>query len=164
MTVASELTQRFPGQVNFQVIGRIPEPLKRANLSKLSLLSATPGTERISREEFVSRIKSLHFVCLFFNKYYEFAASGVLMDSIAWGKPIIATQLPIVDTLQQSFGDIGYLSAENELCETISSIIQTGDRDRYQHQVLNMSRVKDSRTPETLALKYLGLVNGLQNR
>jgi glycosyltransferase involved in cell wall biosynthesis len=161
LTIASEISKRFPGQAKFHVIGRISAKYRRANLPKMAVLSEVPRTERMSRFEYVNRIKGLHFVCLFYDKKYEFSASGVLMDSIAWGKPIIATQLPIFKTLQQRFGDIGYLCRINELSKTISSIIQTNDSDRYKRQVLNMSRVKTSRTPETLAMKYLELVNCL---
>ena len=161
LTVASEISKRFPGQAKFHVIGPISDKYRRANLTKMAFLSETPGTEQMSRNEYVNRLKSLHFVCLFYDKWYEFCASGVLMDSIAWEKPIIATQLPIFTTMQQRFGDIGYLCRKNEFSETISSIIQTHDSDRYKRQVLNMSQVKASRTPETLAMKYLELVNCL---
>jgi len=163
LTVASEISKRFSGQVKFHLIGRITDKYRRANLPEMAFLSETPGTERMSRNEYVNRLKSLHFVCLFYDKYYEFSASGVLMDSIAWGKPIIATQLPIFKTIQQRFGDIGYLCRKNEFSETISSIIQINDSDRYKRQVLNMSHVKASRAPETLAMKYLELVNCLYN-
>jgi hypothetical protein len=69
--------------------------------------------------------------------------------------------LPIFTNIQKSFGDIGYLCKNNEIYETICSIIQTNDSDRYKRQVLNMSHVKASRTPETLAMKYLELINSL---
>lgn len=164
LTVASEISKRFPRQVEFHLIGRISEKQRRANDSKMAFLSETPRTERISRDEYVNRLKSMHFVCLFFDKFYDFCASGVLMDSIAWEKPIIATQLPMFKTIQQRFGDIGYLCGKNEFSETISSIIQTIDPARYKRQVLNMSYVKASRTPETIAMKYLELVNCLHNQ
>jgi hypothetical protein len=83
------------------------------------------------------------------------------MDSIAWCKPIIATQLPIFKTLQKRFGDIGYLCKKNQVSEIISSIIEKNDSDRYKRQVINMNHIKDSRTPETLAAKYIKLVNCL---
>ncbi len=75
----------------------------------MAFLSEMPGTERMSRDEYINRLKNLHFVCLFYDKYYEFSASGVLMDSIAWGKPIVATRLPIFENLENLYGDIGYL-------------------------------------------------------
>ena len=109
----------------------------------------------------VNRLKKLHYVCLFYDKYYELSASGVLMDSIACGKPIIGTKLPILKTIEQRFGDIGYLCRKNEFSKTIGSIIKKNDSGRYRRQVFNMSKVKASRTPEKLATKYLRLVNDL---
>jgi hypothetical protein len=161
LSIAWEISKRFPGQANFHFIGRISDKQKRANNPEMAFLSERPGTERMSRDEYVNGLKKLHFVCLFFNEYYECSASGVLMDSIAWEKPIISTQLPIFTNIQKSFGDIGYLCKNNEIYETICSIIQTNDSDRYKRQVLNMSHVKASRTPETLAMKYLELINSL---
>jgi glycosyltransferase involved in cell wall biosynthesis len=161
LNVASEISKRFSGQVKFHLIGRISDKYRRANHSKMAFLNETPGTKRMSRNEYVDHLRHLHFVCLFFDKYYELSASGVLMDCIAWGKPIIATQLPIFRTIQKRFGDIGYLCRNNEISETIISIIQKKDSDRYKRQVVNINNVKLSRTPETLATKYIKLVNCL---
>ena len=127
----------------------------------MTFLSETVGTKEMSRNEYVNRIKNLHFVCLFYDKYYESCASGVLMDSIAWEKPIIATQLPIFRSLQKRFGDIGYLCRNNEFSETIGSIIRINDSARYKRQVVNMSQVKATRTPEALSMKYLEFVDCL---
>jgi glycosyltransferase involved in cell wall biosynthesis len=164
LAVASEISQRFSGQVKFHFIGPISNKIRHANYPKMAFLSEAPGTEEMSRNEYVNRLKNLHFVCLFFDEYYESCASGVLMDSIAWEKPIITTQLPIFATIQRRFGDIGYLCRNNEFSETISSIIQKKNSDRYRRQVINMSHVKASRIPETLAMKYRELVNCLYNQ
>jgi glycosyltransferase involved in cell wall biosynthesis len=161
LSVASEISQRYSGKVKFHFIGWISDKQRRANHSKIAFLNETPGEERMSRNEYATRLKNLHFVCLFFEKYYECCASGVLMDSIAWGKPIIATQLPIFQAIQNRFGDIGYLCGNNEFHETISSIIQKNDCDRYKRQIANVNRVKISRSPEMLAEKYFELVSCL---
>jgi glycosyltransferase involved in cell wall biosynthesis len=164
LAVASEISRRFPGQAKFHFIGPLSDKIRYKNLSKMEFLSEKPGTEEMSRNEYINRLKQLHFVCLFHDKYYLSCASGVLMDSIAWEKPIIATQLPIFMAIEQRFGEIGYLCRENEFSETISSIIQKNDFQRYKHQVVNMSHVKASRVPETVAMKYFELVNYLDNQ
>ena len=161
LTVASEISKRYHGQAKFHFIGTVSDKMRHANHSKMAFLSGTAGAEEMSRSEYVNRLKNLHFVCLFHNKYYESCASGVLMDSIAWEKPIVATQLPIFGTLQKGFGDIGYLCRKNEFSDTIGSIIRENDSERYKRQAENMSRVKATRTPEALARKYLELVNYL---
>ena len=161
LAVASEILQRFPGKAKFHLVGRISDRQKRTIRSKLGFLDETPGMERMSRNEYLKRLMKLHFVCLFYNQYYRDCASGVFLDSIASGKPIIATKLPIFTNIQKRFGDIGYLCLSNEITETISHIIQTNDTDRYKRQVFNIEQVKASRTPEALAPKYLKLVNFL---
>jgi glycosyltransferase involved in cell wall biosynthesis len=164
LAVASEISRRFPGQAKFHIIGPLSDKIRYANYSKMNFLTETPGTEEMSRNEYVKRLKRLHFVCLFHNKYYESCASGVLMDSIAWEKPIIATQLPIFENIEQRFGDIGYLCRKNEFIEAISSIIKKNDSQRYRRQVVNMSHVKASRIPEKLAMKYLEIFSCLYSQ
>ena len=129
----------------------------------MAFLSEMPGTERMTRSEYVRRVNNLHFVCMFFDWAYEFVASGVLLDSIAFGKPVIATQLTTFKNLAERYGDIGYLCRPDEIIETISSIIQQNDSDRYKRQVLNISQARMSRTPETLAMKYRELVDHSYN-
>jgi hypothetical protein len=159
LSVASEILAQFPNLAEFHLIGRVSEECRRKNLSKLASLSNTPGEERLSRKEFVDRVKNIHFVCLFYNSYYDFCASGVLMDSIAWEKPIITSKLSLFNGIHNKFGNVGYLSEKNEISRTIANIIRNKDNDLYQKQVANIRRVKRYRTPENLATKYYELVN-----
>jgi glycosyltransferase involved in cell wall biosynthesis len=158
LNVASEISKLFSGLVQFHHIGRVSGNYRLANHLKMVSLCETSETQRMNRNEYVNRLMNLHFVCLFFDKYYETSASGVLLDSIAFKKPIIATQLPIFMNIQKRYGDIGYLCRNNEFNEIIGTIIKEIDSDRYKQQVENLSKVKTSRTPEKLATKYLELV------
>ena len=65
-------------------------------------LTEIPNNERLSRAEYTDRIKRLHYVCLFYDSYYDYCASGVLMDSIAWKKPIVASKMMLFETIQKS--------------------------------------------------------------
>ena len=159
LAVATDISQRFPGKTEFDIVGRIPDRYKRANFPEMAYLSKIPGTERMTRSEYISRVSRLHFVCMFFDRAYEFTASGVLLDCIAFGKPIIATQLTTFKNHAVRYGDIGYLCSPDEIIETISSIIQNNDSDRYKKQVFNIRQARLSRTPETLAMKYRELVD-----
>jgi glycosyltransferase involved in cell wall biosynthesis len=159
LKVASDISTRFPGLAKFNVIGRFSkEGSKYSTDPRIAFLTTKPLTERLSRDEYIQRLNNLHFICLFYDRYYESCASGVLLDSIAWGKPIVATRLPIFENLENLYGDIGYLCRKDELSDTISTIIQHNDSDRYKRQVSNMLQIKNSRTPETLAVKYRELV------
>lgn len=163
LDVASEISMQFPGQANFHVIGQVSEEYKRKNFSKMAYIGEIPQKESpLNRNEYVDRLKCLHYVCMFYDKHYEFCASGVLMDSIAWEKPIIASQLMIFKNLQKRFGDIGYLCRKNEIAGTIRSILRAKDSTIYKRQVLNIRKLKTSRAPEALALKYSELASLLR--
>ena len=162
LEVASEITNQFPGKVKFHFIGRVSGKLLRKKASQLSCLNEMPGEERLNRSDYAERMRSLHYVCLFFENYYEFCASGVLMDSIAWQKPLIASQLTIFKSIEERFGDIGYLCKKDDFIEIIGQIIRSRDSGRYKRQVQNMRSVKSSRTPEALSLKYMEFVKAIE--
>lgn len=87
--------------------------------------------------------------------HYNRAASGVLLDAIAWGKPVIARKIPIFESIFERYGDIGYLFSDDlDLTRIVEQILQMADRSRYQLQVLNLRTVRKSRAPETLAATY----------
>ena len=160
INVASEISAKFPGLANFHVIGRVGKKYDHLNIAEMNFLSTKPGPERLNRDQFVRLLNKLHFICLFFeDRYYEFCASGVLLDAKKWEKPVIATQLPIFKNIEREFGDIGYLCRNGEFSETIRTIMSKVDTERYKNQVQNMRHVKRSRTPEALANKYRELVN-----
>ena len=163
LDVASEITKQFPGQANFHFIGRVSEKFRKKNISKMAFLSELPGESRLSRSDFVDRLKSLHYICLFYDHYYEYCASGVLMDSIAWEKPIIASRLMMFQDLEQKFGDIGYLCNNNEIAEAIGGIILAKDFERYNGQIMNIRKIKMIRIPEALSSKYSVLVKTLKH-
>ena len=161
LKVGAEVTKRFPGKVQFHYIGRVRGRLLSKYAKQMSFLYQMPGTERVERSEYTSRLKAVHFICLFYENKYKSCASGVLMDSIAWGKPIVGTKVPLFEKLQHTFGDTGYLSDKEDLIEVISSIVGNRDNQRYERQISNMMTLKSSRTPEALAVKYQDIVNNL---
>ncbi|MBI5055604.1 MAG: glycosyltransferase [Nitrospirae bacterium] len=162
VAVAADISRRFPGLAEFHVIGMLPERSDYLIVPEIDFLSTKPVKAQLTRSEYVRLLNKLHFACLFYERYYELSASGVLMDCIALGKPIIATRLPIFENLEKRYGDIGYLCGDNELSDSIGAILSAADHVRYRRQVLNMQQVKISRTPEALSRSYQVLVeNGL---
>ncbi len=153
LTVASELSMKYPQRVEFNAIGTVP-----CDQEKLEMiaLKRKPGFRILNRDKFTRYLKELHFVCFPYQSgHYEFSASGALLDSIGWEKPFIAMRLPIFENLFSRFGDIGYLCAtEAEFRETIDGIIKDKDIARYRKQILALRKVGESRTPEILASKY----------
>jgi len=51
---------------------------------------------------------------------YTLTTSGILLDAIAWEKPVIARKIPIFEAMLEKHGDIGYLFRDDtELKEII---------------------------------------------
>jgi glycosyltransferase involved in cell wall biosynthesis len=158
LAVVADISKRFPGLASFHLIGRIRKDQKNLNLPGIESLVEKPETKRLTRDEYIEKLNNLHYVCLFYEKAYEFTASGVLLDCISYNKPIIATPLPIFNKLFQDFGNIGYLCRDIECSEVIEQIIKECNTDKYASQVHNMQKVKNVRTPESLSEKYSELV------
>jgi glycosyltransferase involved in cell wall biosynthesis len=154
LTLASEMTRKHQGKVEFHVIGRYPKREDFTN--EADVLTTKPAFERLERHEFIERARKLHFVVFPLSpEFYELSACGSLLDAIAWGKPVIARNIPILSNLFRKYGDIGYLfNDEMELKETIESIIQKPDDSHYKSQVQNMKQVREDRSAIALAQIY----------
>lgn len=119
-------------------------------------LATKPGEMRMSRENFIRGITPLHFVVLPHEEApYTLTANGVLLDAIAWEKPVIARKIPIFEAMFERHGAIGYLfSDDSELRDIVEQILPTADKLRYRTQVRNLRSARKSRAPETLAAAY----------
>lgn len=151
--VASEMTRKLSGHVEFHMIGRAEQ---RQELLNLGPVMGMPNAEALTRNEYVSRLRKLHFVCLpYERKHYELRPSGVLADAIAWEKPVIASRLAIFESVFEKFGDIGYLyDTEQECAEIIERLVTECDTAKYREQVVSTGEVRRSRTAESLAPRY----------
>jgi hypothetical protein len=110
----------------------------------------------MTRGDFVRGVTPLHFVILAHEEgLYRLSASGILLDAIAWGKPVIARKIPIFEAMFERHGDIGYLFSDDaELKAVVEQILQAVDKPRYCRQVMNLRTARKSRAPETLAVPY----------
>lgn len=153
--LANEMTSKYRHQVEFHAVGRLPADGSR--VMGLEALATKPGLTRVSRTDFIEGVVPLHFVILpHAEEYYGLSASGVLLDAIAWEKPLVARSIPIFENLFKKHGDIGYLfNNDRELMEIVARLVQTVDEARYQRQVFNIRKAQSSRTPSALAASYL---------
>ena len=158
LALAAHFQQINPHDVSFHLVGRAPDG---SDLARFSPLADPISTEHWSREAFLARLGSLHYVCLPLQpEYYELSASGALIDAITWLKPVIATKLPIVRDLFDGFGDIGVLCDDVEsMRAAIASLIAVPDPAHYEAQREALRAARDSRTPDTLAREYRALVH-----
>jgi hypothetical protein len=152
--LASHVTAKYGRRVEFHAIGHLPS--NGAPVCASEALSTKPGTALMSRDKFLNAVQTLHFIVLPHEaQSYQLTASGVLLDAITWGKPVIARKIPIFENLFEKHGDIGYLFGDDtELDKIVGQIVQAGDKSRYHRQILNLRGVRKSRAPETLASAY----------
>ncbi len=152
--LANEVTEKYERRAEFHVIGHMPEYGTPVNGTKA--LATKPAGMQMTRANFIRGVKPLHFIVLPHEEApYALAASGVLLDAIAWEKPVIARKIPIFEAIFEKYGDIGYLfSDDTELRNIVEQLLGARDKSRYHRQVLNLRSLRKSRAPETLAAAY----------
>lgn len=151
---AGEVKAVYGPKADFHAIGHTNEG--NLAIDGTDALATRPVRTKISREDFIRSVSQLHFVVLPHEaEQYTLAASGVLLDAINWGKPIIARKIPIFEAMFDRYGDIGYLFTDDaELKKNVEEIVRSPDDSRYNRQVGNLRTAKASRVPETLASAY----------
>ena len=159
LAVAKHINERFPGQAVFSLVGFLGPGQDRQTLPNLVYLDGNLSHEKLEWDEYAEQVKELHFVCLFYDKEYEFAASGVLADAIGLEKPIIASALPLFANVERKFPHAIRFSADTDFAAPIEEILTSMDPASYERQVTAIRAVKQSRTPEALAVVYRNLVD-----
>jgi glycosyltransferase involved in cell wall biosynthesis len=154
LKLASEIVKEYQDKGEFHAIGRYPK--KEDFLGTTHALLTKPCIERLERSAFIESAKKLHFVIFPLSpQFYQFAASGSLMDAIAWGRPVIARNIPIVASLFENYGDIGYVfNDERELHEIVRNIIEQCNNLHYRLQVDNIKKIREDRSAIVLAETY----------
>lgn len=151
-----KLVRKFHGQlysnVQFHVIGSLPPNF---DLGSLSCLATAPTYEKLPRQEYLRRMRTLHYICLpYEGTHYEFTASGVLLDALANAKPLLAFPTPTIQELFTNY-QIGYLCRNlQDLEETVTRLVSVIDTDTYQLHVSEMKSARKNRLPCLLAKTY----------
>jgi hypothetical protein len=152
--LANHIGKKYGRRVEFHAIGHVPKGSPPVN--GVEVLQTKPGVTLMSRAEFIGALAPIHFVVLpHETASYILTASGVVLDAIAWEKPVIARNMPIFEAMFRKFGDIGYMFRDGaELKNVVEQIVQAVDKTRYRHQALNLRCARKSREPESLAASY----------
>ena len=158
LAVAVDISTRFPGLAEFHLIGSVDAQQQEQYATELTFLAIRPETATLDRGRFLDRLGRMHYVCLFYDDTYEFTASGVLLDCVEWGKPIVGSRRSLFVHLEREFGEIGYLCDETEAQSVIEGLLMALDSGRYHRQVEAMLAIKVSRGPSVLAQRYSQLV------
>jgi glycosyltransferase involved in cell wall biosynthesis len=157
--LAAEMARSHPDKAQFHTVGRLESGSN--SIPGLQALATPPAVERMSRNEYIDRLKRLHFIVMPYRiDYYELSPSGTLLDALAWGIPIIAAKIPIFARMFEAYGDIGYLfNNESELLRIVGNIIEERNDSRYAGQAANVHKARVSRSPATLARLYREICN-----
>lgn len=155
LDAAAALAREYPGRLEFHAIGRLHPELAGLDTS---VLSGGIGFAELSREDFRQRLAQMHYVCLPFRpSYYEFSASGTLIDAIGFAKPLFAIADGILDGIFREAGDIGYACRDaNGLINAFRDLARQPERflARYHSQVEALRRLRLARLPQNLARDY----------
>jgi len=154
---ARALKPRYGDGVEFHALGRLPVNSEWHVDGLASFLATVPSTTPIPREHFEAALRGWHYVCLPYRvEHYTLSASGVLLDAMAHGKPIIAGSTPAVRELFAG-GRPGVLVGDVDQFENaISGVIETFSPSGYREQAAQMRKARERRSPERLAQDYLG--------
>jgi hypothetical protein len=157
LNLARAFQQTHPDTVRFHLVGNAPAG---TDMTPFAVLNEPVPIFHIPRPEFIEKLRRLHYVCLMLQPgYYELSASGALLDAITWLRPVIATRVPIIVELFERFGEIGELCDDlDDMRAVITRLVEAPDPARYDRQVANLRRVRDSRAPESLAADYRRMV------
>jgi hypothetical protein len=153
VNLSNEVSAKYGGRAEFHAIGYCS---KHGSVEGIDALATKPTDIPVPRNDFRLKVSALHFVVLPHEAGpYTLTASGVLLDAIAWEKPVIARKIPIFQTMFERHGDIGYLFSDDaDLRRIVEQIVIAPDETRYHRQVLNIRSARKSRAPETLAAAY----------
>jgi glycosyltransferase involved in cell wall biosynthesis len=152
--VATAVSAKYERRVEFHAIGRLPR--NDVFMNGIEVLATKPKAKLMSRSDFILSVSQLHFIVLPHEPVpYTLTASGVLLDAIDFGKPIIARKIPIFEEIFEKHGDIGYLfDGDEKLRGIVEQILEADDKSRYRSQVLNLKSLRKTRAPEALAAAY----------
>ncbi len=160
VNLANEVTAKYGRRAEFHAIGHLPKD--GTSVNGAMALATKPAAMHMPRPDFIRGVMPLHFIILPYEEgQYAHTASGVLLDAIAWEKPVIARKIPIFESIFEKHGDIGYLfSDDTELKNIVEQLLGACDKSRYRRQVLNLRSLRKSRAPEALAAAYRKMCKG----
>jgi hypothetical protein len=156
-SLAVALTREHPGTFEFSAIGPLVMDISTIDLSGLTI---KPSSGKIPHSEYITAAHSLHYICLPYSAtHYRLSASGILLDALALGKPIIAIELPSLRTLFRQYGELGFLCRdEADMKAVIAGLGRSFDAALYRAQVSAVGRAARDRKPEALAERVRSLI------
>lgn len=118
-----------------------------------SALQRRAGETPIDRSDLVEELRSADLVFTWQSDYYALSSSGVLLDCIGHGVPLIGRRSVAIAELEQRYGPCGLFENDVEvLFEALRSLATSGDRNRrlaeWKH---NLAKARADRSARALA-------------
>ncbi|MFT6835560.1 MAG: hypothetical protein ACJA0H_001600, partial [Francisellaceae bacterium] len=99
----------------------------------------------LKNEQIEDFYKNIDFVIWFHgvDKYYQFSASGILLDAIKFGKPLIALSCEALTSVEKEFGQVS-LNAETP--KKVAQLLTTLTKTSYAQLKANLHTAQKARS------------------
>jgi glycosyltransferase involved in cell wall biosynthesis len=134
--------------MNFELIGRLHPRYDTPQVRALFQGQSRP--QRLIRLDYVQRVQRCDFVYLNLSpSHYDFTASGVLVDAIAFQKPVLVGGPLIHDPSLNRYGPIGLYCDKDEVIAKLSEA--TDQTSSYRKWTKSLGMLGKQRTFSSLA-------------
>ncbi|MEQ9639469.1 MAG: hypothetical protein RIM84_05530 [Alphaproteobacteria bacterium] len=136
----------------FHAIG-MAEPGREAQ-ANMADLASKPVSAKLQRAEFIERLRDLDMVVMTHDPaHYTYSPSGVLLDALAAGKPLLSLSNPLVDAIAERHGPIGPTVADlDDAVQLIGDLTpEVLTRPPYTDYRTNLGNAAASRRPAALS-------------
>lgn len=152
LALASDPRWHEDDSVTFDLIGRLPPDADQRRAAEV--FGPEGLNQRIDREEYTQRLAACHLIYVHLDPdHYGLSASGVLLDAIAWEKPILCGGPLLSDPSLNSVGPIGYYCAPEESAVTVADIVEKMDMTAYSQMVARIQQLQSERKYTALAAR-----------
>lgn len=154
------------GMLKFKIVG-----LKNASVKawENEWVEEVVGKETsyLERSVYEQEVKSIHYSAFFFpTNEYICRASGAVVDTLVFEKPVFTLYHPYFEYLFKVAGNVGYMvNTLDEMKDIIAKIILNPEQyeAEYQLQCNNLKKFKDQLTIESVTNDLKNQMNALNN-
>lgn len=156
--IAREAKALAGDKLEFHAIGRLPPNTPPGDTSALT---TKPSEARLPRETYRRAVEAMHYICLpFQGSHYDLSASGVLLDAVGFGKPLLALKTPIAEHLLSQFPNAGRLfDSLDALRDWIVRGALAPNVEQYRQAQEAMQATRTARSPSALALQFRRMID-----
>lgn len=138
--------------LEFHAVGQIQSDIEK--FRNLGIVISDKAEEAIPAEEFSSRVRDLDLILLLYpSDSYHLIASGAFLDTIRYGKPLLAISTEYFEYFFDKFGSVGTLVKDKEaIAECLRNLT------RSSLPVIDTEKILDRLSPESLAPQLKAII------